>query len=616
MCGIVGYFTPSIDLFEDHLREVTKSLEHRGPDAEGFFTEGQVGLGHRRLSIIDLSTAANQPMVSADQRYVIVYNGEVYNFREIAKDLKITLKTRSDTEVLVEAFAQWGQEFVHRLNGMYAIAIYDRTDKKLYLFRDRMGIKPLYYFWDGTHLVFSSELKGLLINPWIKKQVSFNREAVPYYLHLGFIPQPISIYKSIYKLENGHFLCVANGRLKKEVYWQPETELEQPVIHQMAEAKALLKKTLVGAVERNFISDVPVGVFLSGGIDSSLVTGIAQSLHEQPVKTFSIGFKEAPVDDAKYARSIAEYLQTDHHEFILSHQDSIQLLDGIYDIYDEPLAFNSALPSLLLASKTKEHVTVALSGDGGDELFLGYGHYTWAKRMRYLKNKTFRSIIAALLSTGNNRMKRAATLFRYGKGDDIITHIFSQEQYAFSREEIAKLLANTISDQITLKTTVDSTRQISAMEKQALFDLRYYLSDGMLLRMDYAAMKHSLEVRVPLLDHEVVSCALSISPKLKYQRGIQKFVLKEVLYDFIPKHYFDRPKWGFAIPLNKWLKNELAYLIDDNLNPSVIAQFGLLDIKEVDVLLNNYKRGHDYLFQRIWLLILLHKFLKDKKLAA
>ena len=616
MCGIVGYFTSSVDLFEDHLREMTRSLEHRGPDSEGFFTENQVGLGHRRLSIIDLSTAANQPMISSDQRYVIVYNGEVYNFREIAKDLKITLKTRSDTEVLVEAFAHWGQEFVHRLNGMYAIAIYDRTEKKLYLFRDRTGIKPLYYFWDGTHFAFASELKALLTIPWIQKHVSFNREAVPHYLHLGFIPQPLSIYKSIYKLENGHFLCATQGQLQKEVYWEPEMELEQQVIHQMAEAKTALKKTLVSAVERNFISDVPVGVFLSGGIDSSLITGIAQSLYDQPIKTFSIGFKEAPVDDAKYARSIAGYLQTDHHEFILSHQDSIQLLDGIYDTYDEPLAFNSALPSLLLASKTSKHVKVALSGDGGDELFLGYGHYIWANRMRFLKNRWLRSISALLLSAGNTRMKRASTLLRYGERDNLVSHIFSQEQYAFSREEIIRLLTTSSSDQIRLKTTINHSRQVTAMEKQALFDLRYYLSDGMLLRMDYAAMKHSLEVRVPLLDHEVVSCAFSISPNLKYKQGIQKYVLKEVLYDYIPKHFFNRPKWGFAIPLSKWLKNELAYLIDDNLNPSIINQFGLLDAKEVEVLIRNFRRGHDYLYQRIWLLILLHKFLKDKKLAA
>ena len=454
MCGISGFYSVNTSFTKEDLVKMTDVMSHRGPDASGYFYEGFVGLGHRRLSIIDVSSGANQPMYSHCGRYVIVFNGEIYNFQEIKKDVlaekQMNFTTSSDTEVLLEAFALWGTEFVHRLNGMFAMAIYDKNDRKLYLFRDRIGIKPIYYFYDGSCFAFSSELKGLLSNDLIRNASKLNHAAINEFLHLGYIPEPHSVYEKINKFPSGHYGIVSDTKFSLHKYWSPEEKIGEKQMLDEAEAKAKLKELLISSVKYRLICDVPFGTFLSGGIDSSLVTAIAQSVNEKPVNTFSIGFQDSKYNESGYALSVAEYLGTNHHEFTVTEKDAMELLPELMNVFDEPFADSSAIPTMLVSKLARQHVTMTLSGDGGDELFMGYGAYKWAKRLSNPFLKTFHKHIYSDLSKLGNKYKRAAHLFDYQHYEDIKSHIFSQEQYLFKRSEISQLLSKDIFQKISL----------------------------------------------------------------------------------------------------------------------------------------------------------------------
>jgi len=613
MCGITGFFTSNNTFTEKELHNMTAALVHRGPDAEGYFSDGTVGLGHRRLSIIDLSAAANQPMISHSGNYVIAYNGEVYNFNEIREDIGLSPRTASDTEVILEAFEKYGTEFIHTLNGMFAIAIYDKQEKQLYLFRDRIGIKPLFYFHSGTDFAFASEIKALEASDHIRSCLSINKQAVSKYLYLGFIPEPDTIYKNIYKFPAGSYAVVTKEKITFNKYWDPEQNVGNTVVKDLHEAKAALNDLLTRSVKYRLISDVPYGTFLSGGTDSSLVTAIAQKVSSAPIKTFSIGFKEEKFNEAGYAKQVAEYLQTDHHEFIVSHNEAIQLVDEITGCYDEPYSDSSAIPTMIVSKLARKHVTMALSGDGGDETFFGYGSYKWADRLKNPVIKLSRVPLGWMLSGMSNRMKRAAKVFQYPDPQKIKSHIFSQEQYLFSSDEITKLLTQDYNIPFGIDEHFkDLNRELTVSEQQALFDLKYYLKDDLLVKTDRAGMKYSLETRVPMLDHNVVEYALNISPDLKIRGGIQKYILKQLLFDHIPEKYFNRQKWGFAIPLSKWLKNELKYLIDDYLNKEVTEQYGMINFQYLDKLVREYLSGKDFLYNRLWLVIILHRWLQYK----
>lgn len=634
MCGIAGYFSTKNKFSKEDLHGMTACLAHRGPDAEGFFNDEFCGLGHKRLSIIDLSTRANQPLYSENNRFVIVYNGEVYNFSEIGAHLKGSgihkdhshFKTSSDTEVILEAFAAYGPDFVNQLNGMFAIAIYDKELKELYLFRDRLGIKPLIYLWDQENFAFGSEIKSITSLKSFHKEL--NKEVLHDYLHLGFVPTPYTIYKNVFKLNAGCWMKVTQSGIEEFRYWNINTKLSNNVIENKEQSMVKLSDLLMSSVQYQLKSDVPFGVFLSGGIDSSLVTAQAVQLSSVKVNTFSIGFEENSHNESEYAKAVAQYLQTDHHEFIVSYKDAIQLIDSILETYDEPFADPSAIPTMLVSKLARDYVTVTLSGEGGDELFMGYGSYKWARRLSNPINKLMAYPVAAILSKMNSRMQRISHMLRYKDSFNLRSHIFSQEQYYFSSNEIIELL-NTeykpvslvgndmkINFNSVLGETINAglpkigTRSLTAMEQQAIFDLYYYLPDDLLTKVDRASMRFSLETRVPYLDHRVVEFALNISPDLKYRNGTSKFILKQILYQYIPEEFFARPKQGFAIPLNKWLHKELAYLIEENLDQSTIEKYGIVKFEKVKELLFNFNNGQDYLYNRIWLLIILHKWLK------
>lgn len=621
MCGISGYYSFNDVFSETELHAMTDALAHRGPDAFGYFSDKIVGLGHRRLSIIDLSENANQPMHSSDDRYVMVYNGEVYNYREIATELKQKYKsdfhTSSDTEVIIEAFAKYGADFVKKLNGMFAIAIYDKQANELFIFRDRIGIKPLYFFWDGQNFAFASELKALTKASFIPSEI--NRNAIYQFLHLGFIPAPQSIYQSIKKLESGSWLKISKNNFESYKYWTINQQITEKVITKEKEAIVKLSDLLMSSVQYQIKSDVPFGVFLSGGIDSSLVTANAVNLSGVKVNTFSIGFEENRYNESAYAKSIATYLGTNHHEFIVSYKDAIDLIDTIFEAYSEPFADSSSIPTMLVSKLAKQHVTVTLSGEGGDELFFGYGAYQWAKRLENPLIKLFRNQIASILST-QGHYERHSEYFLYPNKELKFSHILSQEQYFFSLQELGKLFTENFIH-ATGSTNLERLnnfgieinhlgRALTSMEKQAIFDLSFYLQDDLLTKVDRASMHFSLETRVPYLDHRIIEFALNLSPDLKFKNGTSKYLLKEILYQYIPQKFFRRPKQGFAVPLEKWLKKELRFLIDENLSRQVIEKYGYVNYDYVEELKNKFFKGDDYLYNRIWILIVLHKWLR------
>ena len=626
MCGISGYYSISSYFDTDDLQVLVKNQHHRGPDSSGTYTDKKVGLGHNRLSIIDLSERGDQPMHSFNNRYVIVYNGEVYNYTEVTAELKFQsypnfhFKSGTDTEVILEAFATYGVDTVHHLNGMFAFAIYDKKKEELYLFRDRLGIKPLYYYWDGDNFVFASEIKA--IKQLQKLNLQVNYPSILQYLHVGYIPAPNTIFKNCYKLEPGHYIKISKDKFEKKQYWSLQKSIQSKVICDEKQATLRISELLVSSIQYQLKSDVPYGVFLSGGIDSSLVASNASKLSGTKINTFSIGFENEKFNEAIYARKIADYLGTNHHEFTVTVNDAIDSLEDYMDSYGEPFADSSGIPTLLVSKLAKKYVTVALSGEGGDELFHGYGSYRWAERLDNFFIKKNMPLLAGILkASASSRNKRAAEMFTLYDREGIFSHIFSQEQYFFSTNEIESfissqnispiltkdLLKSTDTSFINTLTAVPKKRILSAIEKQALYDLKFYLPDDLLVKVDRASMHYSLETRVPYLDHRLVEEALNIHANLK-NNPTPKYILKEILYQHIPRSYFDRPKQGFSIPLKVWLNNEMHFLIADYLNETIIKKVNVVSFESVKQLLQRFKNGEDYLFQRIWLLINLHRW--------
>ncbi len=606
MCGIIGVYSKTINrqLFTDAL----KTLYHRGPDASDIFISGECFLGHTRLSIIDLSIAANQPMISDDKRYTIIYNGEVYNFKELAQQYQLHLKTQSDTEVILELYKKIGKDILTELNGMFAFCIYDNQTHQFFIARDRMGVKPLFYYYDGNSFAFASEIKALVKLPFIKKEL--NEQIIPTYLHLGYIPEPHTIYKNIFKFPSGCYAVFSKNTFNTFTYWKLEDKYDVETLSDEKTAKEKLHALLQSSIQYRMIADVPYGTFLSGGTDSSLVTAIAKQ-HNSNIQTFTIGFKETQYNEAPYAKAIAKYLNTNHREYILSYQDAINLIPEIIDTYDEPYADASAIPTMLLSKITKQNVKMILSGDGGDELFMGYGAYKWAQRLHNPFIKILNPLLSNILKYGNTRMQRAALLLNYRHSNNIMSHIFSQEQYFFSEKEIEYYLLSQ-ANKITLSSVAyhQYSRKLLPEEYQSLFDIKYYLKDDLLVKTDRASMKYGLEIREPLLDYRIVEFAINLNKSLKIKSGCQKYLLKEILYEYIPKEFFNRPKWGFSIPVKKWLQHELSYLIEDYLSEQEIKKHGIFNHHSISKLIQEYKSGKDYLYNRIWALIIFQQFMK------
>jgi asparagine synthase (glutamine-hydrolysing) len=609
MCGISGFYQIKNKLNEHDLRAMTGILSHRGPDAQGFYIGEKVMLGHRRLSIIDLSEQANQPMFSHSGKSVIVFNGEIYNYREVTTQLGIKQKTTSDTEMIVEAFEILGPDFVNRLNGMFAMAIYRIDEQKLYLFRDRIGIKPLYYYhYDGV-LAFTSELKAFEQLPSFQNEKKINPPAIRQFLHLGYIPAPMTIYKNVYKFPQGNYGVFDGNELQIKPYWVINDKIKPEIISDENEALLQLKELVESSVKYRLISDVPYGTFLSGGIDSSLVSAVAQKVSNNRLKTFSIGFESTKYNEAPFAQKVAEHLGTDHHTFTMKEQDAMDKVPVMFFYYDEPFADSSALPTMLVSEMARKHVTMTLSGDGGDELFHGYGMYQWATRLNNPLIKILRNPLYLGLSQMGNRYQRIGQMFNWQDGDDLTAHIFSQEQYFFSTRELELICKDANQTIIFEDTSAGLSRSLSPASKQALIDLKYYLPDDLLVKVDRASMRYSLETRVPLLDYRLVEFALNLDDSLKIKGKTSKYLLKELLYQYVPRELFDRPKWGFSVPLGRWLKTDLSYLSIEYLKPEKVKNAGLVNPEEVEKLLKRfYEKNQDYLYNRVWALICLHQW--------
>ena len=612
MCGIAGIFSLNSKLNPSWIKQMTKSMAHRGPDADGnFVSENEkLALGHRRLSIVDLSAAAHQPMFSHCGRYVMVFNGEIYNYKELAAKHKIKANTSSDSEVVLELFVLLGKDFVNELNGMFALSIYDKQEEKLWLFRDRVGIKPLYFYWKNETLIFASELKAI---KQLKEEfaLSINKKAIYNYLRLGYIPEPMSIFNEVRKFPAGSLMSINADGYKIESYWKLKDKIKKEQFTDEKSAKKELDDLLKSSVNYRMMADVPFGTFLSGGIDSSTVTALAQNISETPINTFSIGFKESSYNEAKFAKEIATYLGTNHHEFMVSYNEAIEHFDSILKAYDEPFADSSAIPTMLVSKLARQHVTMTLSGDGGDEQFLGYGMYNWAKRLDNPLVKLFGKPLRYAFSKSNQRHKRASDMFGYTEDATLPSHIFSVEQYFFTDNDLKNILNPDSIFALDLNETEGKDLGLNAQENQAFFDINHYLKDDLLVKVDRASMQYSLETRVPLLDHRVLEYSVNLSSDLKIKNGESKYLLKQVLYDYVPKKYFDRPKWGFSIPIRFWLQNELKYLPDKYLSENVLAKYGIFNIAQVKDIERRYFAGEDYLFNKIWAIILLNQWLEN-----
>ncbi|MCS7077090.1 MAG: asparagine synthase (glutamine-hydrolyzing) [Bacteroidia bacterium] len=610
MCGVFGIFNSTATFSADTIRRYTDTLIHRGPDNGNVFIaqHQKMALGHRRLSIIDLSEQANQPFFSQCGRYVMVYNGEIYNFKQLAKTLPKTLQTHSDTEVLLEGFVQYGVDFITKLNGMFAFAIYDIKQDTLLLARDRVGIKPLFYYWDNEILIFASEIKAIQA---VKPDLSIQRSVLPYFLHLGYIPEPYTIYQNVFKFKAGYYAIFNQKQLSFYPYWKVEQEISDKCITNEQDAIHRLDTLLHRSVRSQLVSDVPLGVFLSGGVDSSTIAAIAAHNTDKPIKTFSIAFTEADFNESKYAEEVAKHIRSEHYSLTFNKEDIFELFERYHSAYDEPCADSSLLPTMMVSKLAREYVTVALSGDGGDELFLGYGAYQWAGRLQKTWLKAIRPVLYAAAQLGNDRYKRIGRLLRYSSKNRLKSHIFSQEHYFFSELELTKLLVQPIFDFSPInQDKVVHTRKVDPIEHQSLFDFQYYLRDDLLVKIDRASMQFSLETRVPFLDNELIRFAWNVPTSLKIKNKQNKYILRQVLYRYVPRSIFERPKWGFSVPIREWLTADLKHWMDTYLSKQVIQKHNIIHYDAAQYWVKRFLKGEKSVFNKVWVMIVLHQWLE------
>ncbi len=627
MCGFVVVWKPdcrepaglraTVELMRDEIK-------HRGPDDSGVWADDGAGIamGFRRLAILDISPAGHQPMVSASGRFIIVFNGEVYNFEDLRRELESaghTFHGHSDTEVILAGFEQWGvSRAVERFVGMFAIALWDRSERKLYLIRDRLGIKPLYYGWAGKTFLCGSELKTLCAYPGFERRI--DRGALALYLRHLYVPAPYSIYEGTFKLPPGCILEVnyddlgRSGRPKP--YWSTESaianSLGHPVCGSEDELADQLEAVISQAVRMRMVADVPLGAFLSGGVDSSLVVALMQANSSQPIKTFTIGFNETGFDEARHAKEVARALGTDHTEVYLTPEETRAVIPRLPEIFDEPFADSSQIPTLLVSEIARRRVTVSLSGDGGDELFGGY--------QRFLKNSTRwrmwgwlphgcrqavgRGMLAASgkisFDTGNRG------LGRLGYKLSLEARLLSEKtRGAMYREYISindpKQVATCWREpQYILAEPVRSSLFPSFYEQMMYMDTVSYLPDDILTKVDRASMAVSLEARVPLLDHRILEFAWRLPFSTKLRDGQTKWILKQVLYRHLPKEIVERPKMGFAIPLDAWMRGPLREWAESLLNYKKINQDGLLNAGVVRSCWEAFLKGNSLLHPGLW----------------
>jgi asparagine synthase (glutamine-hydrolysing) len=611
MCGFAGFLDPKLTRSDarlaDLVRDMNGAMTPRGPDSAGEWTDAHAGvaLGHRRLSIMDLSPAGHQPMLSVCGRYVIIFNGEVYNHHAMRAELQAAgvapvWRGHSDTEVMLAAIAHWGLDgALSRFNGMFAFALWDREMKTLTLARDRMGEKPLSYGWVNGVFFFASTLDACRAHPDFTAHIDPNSQAL--FLRYGNVPAPYTIFTGMHKLMPAQVLTLTPADIQAKrlpqarYYWHPQQVVEQALAHPFTgsdqDAIAALESLLMDAVALRMEADVPLGAFLSGGFDSSIVVALMQAQSNRNVRTFSIGFNEAAFNESEHARAVANHLGTEHTELMVSARDARDVIPLLPSIYDEPFADSSAMPTYLVSKLTREHVTVALSGDGGDELFGGYGHYaTGAKLWDNLGDNS-----AGLLSLGATALHTLPpTLLNkvgslVGKGNlgdqvgklaDLLPYLETQTNsyrgLVSHWRDVKALMPDAHEPMTLLSGLEDLPAGLSDMAQTMQYlDMRTYMSDDILTKVDRASMAVSLEGRIPLLDHRVAEFAWSLPQNMKRRDGVGKWVLKELTYRHIPKSIMDRPKQGFAVPLADWLRTDLRDWAESLLTPEHLSAQGL-----------------------------------------
>lgn len=642
MCGIAGLLETGARNGSEALSSVATRMAdrlfHRGPDAGGVWADDEagVGLGHRRLSILDLSPAGAQPMHSESGRFVTVFNGEIYNFARLRDELAglgHQFRGHSDTEVMLAAFEQWGvPASVPKLDGMFAIAVWDRLERVLWLARDRMGEKPLYYGWSGERFFFGSELKAF--HGAGKFNAALDHDAIAEYLRYRYVPAPRSIYKNISKLTPGTYVRVTSdpsADLNPVPYWSvrdvADAGQRNPTAMSYAEAMNELDSVLKQVVLDQMVSDVPLGTFLSGGVDSSLITAMMQSQSSRPVRSFTIGFHEAQFNEAELAASVAKHLGTDHTEMYVTADDALALIPGLAQTFDEPFADSSQIPTMLLAKLTRQHVTVSLSGDGGDEMFGGYSRYRrisqrWDRvaRLGMAGRQVVSSVFgvaAPVLDSPAGKLlpsrlgkahNRASSLRDYswllqGEGSDefYVRAIQAWREPPLRQSGSAQLLRE-------MSQRIRPAQLPDFVSRQMLLDTLVYLPDDIMVKVDRSAMAASLESRAPLLDRRVAEFAWKLPLRMKYRDGAGKVILRELLYKYVPRELVDRPKVGFGVPLAAWLRGPLRDWAEDLLSLERLKDDGIFDMEMIRKTWKDHLDGKFEHPARLWIVLMFQEW--------
>lgn len=629
MCGIVGFIDKNKNI--DILNDMLKIQSYRGPDDSGVYFDEKNGVhfGHNRLSIQDLSSYGHQPFVSDCGNYIIVFNGEVYNFKNIRVDLEelgYKFISNSDTEVILYSYKEWGIKCIDKFIGMFAFAILDKINNKLILVRDRAGVKPLYYYTDESQFMFSSEIKSFHKHPEFKKEQ--NLEVLPCFFQFGYIPAPYTIFKNCFKLEAGNYLELSLGNLEFKItkYWDVnDFYLQEKFTKNEDEILEDIEAILDNAIDLRMVSDVPVGVFLSGGYDSSLVASILAKKQGKKINTFTIGFDDEKYNEAKHAKLIAEYLGTNHTEYYMNNSDMLDLVEKLPFYYDEPFGDSSALPTMIVSKLARQSVTVALSSDGGDEAFCGYIKYFFLNKFQNIFSNGFKREV---LKTGLNlfsadsveyineklpknlrqtNIKDKYTKFQRAINSSSLEEMFSNASSYVDKNEIARFLKVNQNQELFKKW--EKIGNIEFLNQMMAVDYKLFMNDDVLTKVDRATMCVSLEGREPLLDHRIIEYMARVPLDIKYKNRQGKYLLRQVLYKYLPKEIVDKPKSGFQIPLNEWLRGELKPLVLKYLDVSRLDE-SIFNIEEIMQLKKRFFNGED-IGTTIWF-ILMYQMWKEK----
>ncbi len=642
MCRITGFwdFRQTTNYNKDKIiTDMRDTMVYGGPDDCGYYISKKknVALGHRRLSILDLSVTGHQPMKSNNSNIWITYNGEIYNFNEIKKELinkGYRFKSSSDTEVILKSYQEWGIKCIEKFIGMFAFVIWDEDNEKMVLIRDRAGIKPLYYYLKDGIFIFGSELKPFYKFPDFKKIINY--DALFLFFQFGHIQAPYTIFKDTYKLEPGYYLELnKNGKLKKVKYWDIADYYKLPRIKKNEkEIEEELEYLLIKSFKYRLVSDVPVGVFLSGGIDSSAVTALLQKNINSQLKTFTIGFDQPEYNEACYAKKVAEVLKTDHTEFYCTVDDLYDIFEKFQDIYDEPFGDSSGIPTYLVSKLARKNVKVALSADGGDELFAGYTKYEIVdKYYKYLSRvpfiirffgagmlellspefveKLYENISCVFPLPKFTNLKDKFYKFRNIIKEDKLNNIFKVSGSYANRKLLDKILKNKYN--VKLSTNFDTIKQDKRMDNfsyMQMIDFKTYMPDDILTKVDRATMQNSLEGREPFLDHELVQYIAQLPWDLKYRNNISKWILRKILYKYVPEELLNRPKMGFGIPIYKWLRENLLNKYNDVFDTKFLNRQNIFNINHLSELFNKFKNGKGVNAHFIWFVFIFQRWYK------